>query len=128
MSCERRRVSSTSTDWSGIAVGLQIAGDVERVVREGAGRHDEVAEGDVALGSGGADADGVERHVRLAGGFDRGARLDAGVLSAVGDNDDAGQRRIAIQSQLIGERLAQPRFGAARLQAAGQSKESRAES
>ena len=34
---------------AGVTVGLQIAGDVERVVRKRAGRHDQVAERDVAL-------------------------------------------------------------------------------
>ena len=104
---------------AGVAAGLQVAGDVERVVRESAGRHDEVAERDVALGSGGAEADGIERHARLAGGFDGGARFDAGVLSAVGHDDDAGERRVVIESQFIGERLAEPRFRAARLQGCG---------
>ena len=66
-----------------------------------------------------ADADGVERHLGLPGRFDRRARFDAGVLSAVGNHDHAGERRIAVEPQFIGQRLAEPRLRAARLQLCG---------
>ena len=49
-------------------------------IRERAGGNDEIAKRDVALCRGRADADGVERHLCLAGGFDCRARFDAGVF------------------------------------------------
>ena len=104
---------------AGVTVGLQIAGDVERVVREGAGGNDQVADGDVVLGGGRADADGVERHLGLLGGFDRGAGLDAGVLGAIGNDDHAGERRIVVEPQLIGQRLAEAGLRAAGLKFVG---------
>ncbi len=99
-----------------VAVGLKVTGDVERIVWEGARGHDDIADCDVALGGGGTDADCVERHACVAGCFDRGARFDAGILGAVGHYDYTGERRVVVQAQFIGQRLAQPRFGATWLQ------------
>src|SRR3954468_383158 len=104
---------------AGVATGLQVTSDVERVVWEGAGRDDEVAERDIAWGRRRTEADGVERHSGLAGGFDRGAGLDAGILGAVGHDDDSSERCIVIKPQLVRERLTQSSFGAARLQYSG---------
>ena len=49
---------------AGIAVGLQIAGDVERVVRKRARGNDQITDRDIALHDGRTDADRIERDLR----------------------------------------------------------------
>src|SRR4051812_17943389 len=85
------RAPARELDINGLAritVGLEVARDVERVVREGPRRNDQVADRDIALRGGGADADGKQWYLRLACGFDSRGGIDARVLSAISNNDN----------------------------------------
>ena len=60
-----------------------------------------------------ADADGVDRNVRLAGKFLRRVRRDTGVQAAVTDEHDAGNGRVPLLLQELLQGLAQAGIGAA---------------
>ena len=90
---------------TGVTIGLQIAGDVQRVVRKRPGRDDQIANGDIPLGGRRTDSDREERHLRLIRRFDGRGRIDARILSAIGNHNHSRQRCVVVQAEFIAESL-----------------------
>ena len=95
---------------AGQLLRLQIAGDRETVARIGPGGSHEIADADVGRPAIGADADGEDGNLGVAGGVDGRLRVDAGVLPAVAEQDDAGDRHRAFFVDQVAHGLAQAAF------------------
>ena len=95
---------------AGHALGLEVSGDGEAVVGKDPGRRDQIGHPHIGRERLAADAHRVDRDLGPAGSGSGGERIDAGVASAVGEQDDAGKRGGRLPVEHPQHRLAQSGF------------------
>ncbi len=74
-------------------------------------RHGQVTNGKARRRPVGTQSDGEDGNLCFCGQLDGGVRGDAGILSAIAQNDDAQDRSAALGLKQLPQRLAEPRFG-----------------